>query len=51
MLKVGSKRRRTKTEIEEEKKEAELKQAAIEDKLASYAAMEEEVARLKAESE
>jgi hypothetical protein len=51
MLKIGSKRRRTKTEIEEEKKEAELKQADIEAKLASLAAAMEEVARLKTEAE
>jgi hypothetical protein len=39
MLKVGSKRRRTKTQIEEEKEEARAKQTDVETKLASLAAM------------
>ena len=37
MLKIGSKRRRTRTEIEEEKEEARLKQLDIEAKLAKLA--------------
>ena len=51
MLKIGSKRRRTTTQIEDEKEEARLKQADVEAKLASMAAMQEEVARLTARAE
>jgi uncharacterized protein YgbK (DUF1537 family) len=51
MLKVGSKRRRTQTQIEEEKQEAMVKQIDVEAKLASLAAMQEEVARLKVQAE
>jgi hypothetical protein len=51
MLKVGSKRRRTTNEITEEKEEARVRQTDIETKLASLAAMQEEVARLKQQSE
>ena len=36
MLRCGQKRRRTKTEIHEEKEEARLKQDAIEEKLARF---------------
>ena len=50
MLKAGSKRRRTKAEIEEEKKQAELKEADIQAKLASLATMQAEVTKLKAEA-
>ena len=48
MLKAGSKRRRTKAEIEEEKKQAELKEAEVQAKLASLVKAEEEIAKLKA---
>ena len=39
MLKIGSKRRRTKTEIEEEKEEARLREVDIQEKLAMLAQM------------
>jgi hypothetical protein len=51
MLKAGSKRRRTTNEIKEEKEEARLRQTDVETKLASLAAMQEEVARLMAQAE
>ena len=40
MLKIGSKRRRTRAEIEEEKQAEELKQQQIAAKLAQVAALE-----------
>ena len=51
MLKVGSKRRRTQTQIEEEKQEVMVKQIDVETKLASFEAMKEDVARLKVQAE
>ena len=51
MLKVGSKRRRTTAQIKEEKDEAVVRQTDVETKLASLAAMQEEVARLTAQAE
>ena len=42
-MKVGSKRRRTKQEILDQKQEAVVKQQAIEDKLANYEVMKQQL--------
>lgn len=42
-MKVGSKRRRTKQEILDQKNEAVVKQQAIEDKLANYEVMKQQL--------
>ena len=46
MLKIGSKRRKTKAEIEELKEEERLKEEAIQDKLASFDRMAKQIAEL-----
>ena len=50
-MKVGSKRRRTKQTIEDEKMAAEVKAQAIEEKLATIDRVLQENARLKAQPE
>ena len=51
MLKIGSKRRRTRTEIEEEKEEARLRELDIQEKLAALAQMQVDFADLKARAD
>ena len=51
LMKVGSKRRRTKMQIEEEKADALTKQQAIEEKLAFLETLVQENAALKAKQE
>ena len=47
MLKVGAKRRRTQTQIKQEKEEAQLKEADIAAKLARLEQMDQELQALK----
>ena len=51
MLKVGSKRRRTKTEMLTEKEESAFKEQAIQDKLDQFEKMAEQVKVLEKENE
>ena len=50
-MKVGSKRRRTKQEIEDQKMEAIAKHQAIQDKLASYDQLKQELESFKQQAE
>ena len=43
LLKVGSKRRRTKTEIESQKEEARIKEAAIDQKIQQFEEMQQQI--------
>ena len=50
-MKVGSKRRRTKQEILDQKSEALIKQQAIEEKLAKYDQLQQELQEAKQKAE
>ena len=51
MLKIGTKRRRTKQEISEEQEEARIKEEAVESKLAKFDKMKEKVKELEGDVE
>lgn len=50
-MKIGSKRRRTKQQIEDDKLESSTKQQAIEEKLALFERLQQENAQLKAQQD